>query len=148
MRLLTDHPQRCDASKTDYAVRWHRNGYSYAIIMLLIHKERTDKLYLIDTTNMFCEKNDERQRVFGVSYKRRLKVVIGLTLSDMFYPIRSKITEFFYVKIPVFTKSSLHAIRLACLWKIGNFIWPYIFGSNQKVVFLITKKSLWNTTVK
>ena len=88
--------------------------------MLLIHKERTDKLYLIDTTNMFCEKNDERQRVFGVSYKS--KVVISLTLSDMFYTIRSKITEFFYVKIPVLTKSSLHAIRLACLWKIGNFI--------------------------
>ena len=59
-------------------------------MMLLIHKESTDKLYVIDITNMFCEKNDERQRVFGVSYKRRLKVVINLTLSNMFYTIRSK----------------------------------------------------------
>ena len=29
-------------------------------MLLLIHKKSTDKLGLIDTTNMFCERNDER----------------------------------------------------------------------------------------
>ena len=46
---------------------------NYAM-MLLIHKGSADKLDLIDIINMFCERNDERQRVFRVFYKENLKL--------------------------------------------------------------------------
>ena len=38
-----------------------------------IEKESTDKLDPIEIVNMFCERNEERQRVFGVFYKEDLK---------------------------------------------------------------------------
>ena len=47
-------------------------------MLLSIHKEITDKLDLTDIANMFGERNNEKQRFFGVSCKEKSKLAITL----------------------------------------------------------------------
>ena len=70
------------SEKTASMMRRFRNGLRSRMrqdwlnrtSLLSIRKEDTDKLDLVDIANMFCERNDERQRVFGVFWKQDLKL--------------------------------------------------------------------------
>ena len=96
-------------------------------MLLSIDKKDTDKLDLIEIANM---KEMTKDNVF-------LVYSIKTTWSNAL-----KLTDFFYVEVPIFRKRSFHAIWIACLWKVASFIQPDIFGNfwkqpKTKIVFEI-----------